>query len=159
MNQSELKGDRDMNRKEEAISLFKDGFNCSQVVLHAFADELNIDKEFALKITTGFGGGSRNGELCGAVSGALMVLGMKDGHYIKGDSTRKGRSYGLAKEFTDRFREVQGDIVCKKLLGYDLAKPDEYKILIDEGLFSSECPKYIESAIEVLETMIATKNI
>lgn len=148
-----------MNRKEEAVSLFEDGFNCSQVVLNAFADELNLDKELALKIATGFGGGSRNGELCGAVSGALMVLGLKYGHYIKGDSERKSRSYGLAKEFTDRFREVQGDIVCKRLLGYDLANPDEYKVLVEKGLFSSECPKYIESAIEVLEKLIIINNL
>ncbi|MFA9379191.1 MAG: C-GCAxxG-C-C family protein [Lachnotalea sp.] len=148
-----------MNRKEEAISLFKDGFNCSQAVLSVFSDELSIDREMALKIATGFGGGSRNGELCGAVSGALMVLGMKDGHFIKGDNDRKSRSYGLAKEFTDRFKEVQGDIVCKNLLGYDLSNPDEYKILDEKGLFMSECPKYIESAIEVLESMLSSKNL
>lgn len=58
-----------MNRKEEAVQLFEGGFNCSQAVFSVFSNELSIDKEIALKIATGFGGGARNGELCGAVSG------------------------------------------------------------------------------------------
>ncbi len=148
-----------MDKKEEATLLFEDGFNCCQVVLSVFNDELDLDRELALKLATGFGGGSRNGELCGAVAGALMVLGMKDGHYIKDDNDRKIRSYGLAKEFTDRFREVYGDIVCKNLLGYDLSKPDEYKILAENGLFKTECPKYICTAVDILERMIVNKSL
>lgn len=148
-----------MTRKEEAMVLFEDGFNCCQAVFSVFSEELLIDRELALKVATGFGGGARNGELCGAVSGALMVLGLKEGHYIKGDTERKARSYELAKEFTDRFKEAQGDIVCKNLLGYDLSKPDEREILVDKGLFKSECPKYIGCAIEILENMISSMEV
>ena len=144
-----------MNRKEEAVQLFEGGFNCSQAVFSVFSNELSIDKEMALKIATGFGGGARNGELCGAVSGALMVLGLKNGHYIQGDVKGKEQAYKLAKEFTDRFRELQGNIVCKDLLGYDLSDPDDYKLLVDKGIFKTECPKFIESAIEVLESMLS----
>ncbi len=144
-----------MNRKEEAVQLFEGGFNCSQAVFSVFSNELSIDKEMALKIATGFGGGARNGELCGAVSGALMVLGLKNGHYIQGDVKGKEESYKLAKELTNRFRELQGNIVCKDLLGYDLSDPDDYKLLVDKGIFKTECPKFIESAIEVLESMLS----
>ena len=97
----------------------------------------------------------RDGELCGAVSGALMVLGLKNGHYIQGDVKGKEQAYKLAKEFTDRFREQQGNIVCKELLGYDLSNPDDYKLLADKGIFKTECPKFIECAIEVLESMLS----
>ena len=144
-----------VSRKEEAIKVFQGGFNCSQAVLSVFTDELSIDKEMALKIATGFGGGARNGELCGAVSGALMVLGLKNGHYIQGDVKGKEQAYKLAKEFTDRFREQQGNIVCKELLGYDLSNLDDYKLLADKGIFKTECPKFIECAIEVLESMLS----
>lgn len=78
-----------MSRKEEALRLFESGFNCNQAVLTAFSGELGIDKETALKIGTGFGGGVRRGDVCGAVSGAVMVLGMKQGHYIEGDQLWK----------------------------------------------------------------------
>ena len=143
-----------MDRKIEAITLFENGFNCSQAVLGAFTQDLSIDKKTALKIGTGFGGGARNGELCGAVTGGLMVLGLKDGHFTKDDQAGKLRSYELAKEFTERFGQAQGDIVCKNLLGYDLSNPEEYKILEDKGSFKTECPKYIETAVEILEEMI-----
>ena len=115
-----------MTKKQEAIQLFEEGFNCSQAVLGAFSKDLNLDQEMALKIATGFGGGSRNGELCGAVAGALMVLGLK---------------------------EEQGSIVCKDLLGYDLSKPEEYQILVEQGKFKTDCPKYISCAIELLENL------
>lgn len=147
-----------MEKINEAISIFEDGFNCAQAVLSVYSNDLLIDRELALKIASGFGGGSRNGELCGAVSGAIMVLGLKDGHYIKGDNELKHRSYRLAKEFTDRFREVHGDIVCKNLLGYDLSIPEEYKILEEKGMFKTECPKFISTAVSILETMLENKD-
>lgn len=148
-----------MDRKTEALELFSSGFNCSQSVIAVFCDDLSVSREVALKITTGFGGGLRNGELCGAVSGAAMVIGMKEGHYIKGDNESKSKSYRLTKEFTDEFRAVNGDIVCKKLLGYDLSKPEEYIILDEKGAFQTECPKYILSAIEILEDMICSEKL
>lgn len=148
-----------MNKQDEAVSMLQNGFNCSQAVFSVFADTLHLDKELALKIGSGFGGGAGNGELCGAVSGALMVLGMKDGHYIQGDHERKARAYGLAKEFTDRFREAQGDIVCRTLLGNDPSKPDEHKIIAEKGLFTTECPKFVASAVDILETMLSEKNL
>jgi C_GCAxxG_C_C family probable redox protein len=142
-----------MTKKQEAIQLFEEGFNCSQAVLGAFSKDLNLDQEMALKIATGFGGGSRNGELCGAVAGALMVLGLKEGHYIKGDTEGKQMAYQAVKEFTNRFREEQGSIVCKDLLGYDLSKPEEYQFLVEQGKFKTDCPKYISCAIELLENL------
>lgn len=142
-----------MTKKQEAIQLFEEGFNCSQAVLGAFSKDLNLDQEMALKIATGFGGGSRNGELCGAVAGALMVLGLKEGHYIKGDTEGKQNAYQVAKEFTNRFKEEQGSIVCKDLLGYDLSKPEEYQILVEQGKFKTDCPQFIRCAVELLENM------
>lgn len=142
-----------MTKKQEAIQLFEEGFNCSQAVLGAFSKDLNLDQEMALKIATGFGGGSRNGELCGAVAGALMVLGLKEGHYIKGDTEGKQKAYQVAKEFTNRFKEEQGSIVCKDLLGYDLSKPEEYQILVEQGKFKKDCPQFIRCVVELLENM------
>lgn len=74
-----------MSKKEKALNYFSQKFNCSQAVLSTFAEELGISEELALKIGTEFGGGARRGELCGAVSGALMVLGLKYGHFHKGN--------------------------------------------------------------------------
>ena len=70
-----------MNRADREVELFNNHFNCSQAVFTAFATEYGISEELALRLGTSFGGGARNGEMCGAVLGALMVLGLKFGHF------------------------------------------------------------------------------
>jgi C_GCAxxG_C_C family probable redox protein len=142
-----------MDKKEQAISLFEDGFNCSQAVLSVFCEDFQLDRETALKISSGLGGGAGNGELCGAVSGAIMVIGLLKGFYDKGDDKSRLETKKLTKEFTERFRNIHGDIVCKKLLGYDLSKPDEYELLLEKGSFKRECPEFIKTSVEILEKM------
>ncbi|MGN1105070.1 MAG: C-GCAxxG-C-C family protein [Huintestinicola sp.] len=144
-----------MNKTDKALELFSNNFNCSQAVLTAFADDFGIDEKLALKIGTSFGGGARNGELCGAVSGALMVLGLKYGHFDAADSEQKTRAYRIAVEYTKRFKEANGSIVCRDLLGYDLTKPDEMACIKEKGLFADVCPKAIKSAVEILEGVLA----
>jgi len=148
-----------MNKKELAKKIFQDGFNCTQAVLSVFCDELKLEKDLALRIGTGFGGGARNGELCGAVSGALMMIGLKNGHSVQGDNETKQKAYNQSKLFTDEFKRCNGDIVCKNLLGYDLSIPEEYKYLDEKGLFKTECPIYICSAVEILERFLQEEKI
>lgn len=144
-----------MNKTDKALELFSNNFNCSQAVLTAFAPDFGLDEKLALKIGTSFGGGARNGEMCGAVSGALMVLGLKYGHFDAADSEQKSKAYSIAVEYTKRFKEANGSIVCRDLLGYDLSKPDEMACIKEKGLFGDVCPKAIKSAVEILEGVLA----
>lgn len=148
-----------MNRKEEALKIFECGFNCSQAVLSVFCEEFNCDKELALKIAAGFGGGMRKGEVCGAVTGAIMVLGLKYGHYIEGDTEAKNRAHALTKEFLNRFENKHETIICKQLLGYDLSIPKEYELLAENGMFKNMCPQFIEGAIDILEELLKSDII
>lgn len=143
-----------MNRKEEAISCFENGFNCSQAVLSVFSKELGIDWETALKIATGFGGGMRKGEVCGAVTGAIMAIGLKEGHFIEGDLNTKEKAYALTREFEDRFEKLNGSIICKDILGYDISIEENREIIKEKGLFDTICPKVIKNAIDILEDML-----
>ena len=111
-----------MTKSEKALDLFSNNFNCSQAVLTAFASDFGLDEKLALMLGTQFGGGARNGEMCGAVSGALMVLGLKYRHYESENNEQKSRAYAVATEYTKCFREQNGSIVCRDLLGYDLTK-------------------------------------
>lgn len=147
-----------MNRKKYAVELFNSGFNCSQAVLSAFCDEFNMSKEAALKISTGFGGGMRRGEVCGAVSGAIMAIGLQAGHFIQEDAETKGKSYELVKEFESRFEENNGSIICRALLKYDLSLEEELAIIKEKALFNSVCPKLIENAIDIVEDMLQLKD-
>lgn len=145
-------------KSEKAVELFANGFNCSQAVLTAFASELGLDEEFTLKLGTSFGSGARNGEICGAVSGALMVLGLKYGHCHIGNDDEKAANLAITTEYTRRFREANGSVVCRDLLGYDLSKPDELALIREKGLFTDICPKMIKSAVEVLEELLAEQE-
>ena len=143
-----------MNRRKEALKTYERGFNCSQSVLNAFKEEISLDKNLLLKIAAGFGGGMRKGEVCGAVSGAIMVLGLKYGNSIEGDVETKEHIYSLTREFMKRFEEKNGSVVCKQLLGYDLSNPEEHEILKKNDTFKQKCPFFIEDAVDILEEIL-----
>ncbi len=105
------------NKREKAQALFKQGYNCAQSVLLAYADELNLDKKTAAMIASSFGGGmGRMREVCGAVSGMFMVMGMKKGYSEAEDTEGKAKLYAQVQELAKRFREMNGSIICRELL-------------------------------------------
>lgn len=143
-----------MNKADKALEFFSNNFNCSQSVLTAFAADFGLDEQLALKLGTSLGGGARNGDICGAVSGALLVLGLKYGHYEADNNEQKSRAYQIAVDYINRFKEANGSIVCRELLGYDLTKPDEMACIKEKGLFGDICPKMIKSSVEILENIL-----
>ncbi|MFZ5943240.1 MAG: C-GCAxxG-C-C family protein [Bacillota bacterium] len=146
-----------MNKKEEAVSLFMEGFNCSQGVLSVFASEYNLDKTTALRVAGGFGGGMGNlGETCGAITGAFMVIGLKYGKISIDDKVAKGKTYGLVSEFAQIYKQRKGSIKCKELLGCDLNTEEGIKYARENNLFKTICPGLIETSIEVLEEILRT---
>ena len=143
-----------MNHVDKAVEYFSNNFNCAQAVFTTYATEMGIEEEMALKIATQFGGGSRKGEVCGAVSGALMVLGLKYGHWHEEDMEEKGRAYQIAEDFMNRFIAEKGTVVCRELLGYDVSKQEDKEIIKELGLFKTVCPEMIKCATAIVEQMI-----
>ena len=148
-----------MNRSvDRAASLFRDGFSCSQAVLAAMGARRGLDRELALRLASALGGGmSRSGDTCGAVSGALMAIGLEHGRVSVDDREAKGRCYDVGEEFLRRFRAREGATTCRDLLGYDLSKPDEGEKARQEGLFASVCPRLVVTAAEVAEKLLAER--
>lgn len=144
-----------MNRKEMALQIFGKGFNCCQAVLTAFCEEYSLDKDTALKLAAGFGGGLRRAEVCGAVSGAVMALGLRYGHCREGDNVTKLNANARTDEFISKFEERNRTIICRKLLGYDISDEQQHKQAAEKGMFSTICPKVIEDAVDILEEMPA----
>ena len=127
---------------------FAQGFNCSQAVFSAYASELGLQDETALKLASPFGGGvARQGDVCGAVTGALMVLGLARGN---ASLDAKDETYKIAEAFIKRFEELHGAILCRELLGYDLSQPDELQSARDKGVFTSACPVFVKDAVELV---------
>lgn len=143
-----------MNHVDKAEKYFSNNFNCSQAVFTTFATEMGIEEEVALKVATQFGGGARKGEMCGAVSGALMVLGLKFGHCNAQDNEEKQKAYHIAEDFMNRFIEEKGTVVCRELLGYDLTKEEDKQKIMELNLFKTTCPEMIRCATAIVEKMI-----
>lgn len=143
-----------MSHVKKALELYGSNFNCAQAVFATFAEDLGLDEKTALKIGTNLGSGARSGEICGAVSGALMVLGLKYGQCDSDDTDSKLHSYEKAEEFLAKFKEVNGTIICRELLGYDLTKPEDMEVIAEKNLFRIFCPDMVESAAKVLEEII-----
>jgi C_GCAxxG_C_C family probable redox protein len=144
-----------MNRIEQAVACYKEGFSCAPAVFSAYASEFGLDIETALKIATGFGGGmGRMGETCGAVTGAFMVIGLKYGKIKAEDNQAKEKTYELVREFAKRFKARNGTILCRELLGYDLSTPEGMKLAREKGVTATLCPKLVQSAAEILEEML-----
>ena len=140
-----------MRKAEDAVSMFKEGFNCSQAILSTYGQELGVDKTTALKISAPFGGGmARMGETCGAVTGAFMVIGLK---YAK-DKESKEKLYGLVNKFAEEFKLRNGSILCKELLGCNIGTPEGMKAVKEKGLIDTLCPKLVKDAAEILEEIL-----
>lgn len=105
-----------MIHKEKALSLFNKGFHCSQSVLVAYANELDITEEQAIKISHCFNSGMCKGEVCGACSAALMVLGMKYGRTEIVDPESDRFINGKASEFMEKFKKENGSYICREII-------------------------------------------
>ena len=138
-----------------AVARFDEGYACSQSVLSAYAPLFDLDPELALRIAAPFGGGMGcMGEVCGAVTGALMVLGLKVGNTLAQDRASKEASYGLAREFAERFRKRHGSILCRELLGTDISTPEGLQAARARGLFKGICPILVRDSAEIVAELL-----
>ena len=143
-----------MTHKEKALQYFSDKFHCSQSVLAAFAPELGLTEEQALKLGACFGSGMRKGEVCGACTGALMVLGLMYGQSDKDDLESRMRANKVNVEMMNSFAEKNGSYICNELLGCDIRTEEGVKEAREKGLFTEFCPKMVACAVDVLEEII-----
>jgi C_GCAxxG_C_C family probable redox protein len=144
-----------MNRSEKAVSDFNKGFNCAQSVFSAFSDVSGVDESLSRSIASGFGGGfGRLQETCGAVTGAIMIIGCK---FLKGNQWSpelKEVIYKKTREFIEKFRQRNDTIKCLELIGVNLNTEEGMRIANEKKLFSVKCERYIKDACELLEEII-----
>ena len=106
-----------MDHGTKAAEFFLNGYNCAQAVMVAFCDVTGLDEKFAARMASSFGGGmGRMREVCGAVSGMLMVAGLLYGYDTPGDDVQKKAHYTLVQQLAGKFREQVGSIVCREIL-------------------------------------------
>ncbi len=144
-----------MDKVDFAVSSFKKGFNCSQSVFSAYSKLYGLNRKAALRIAQAFGGGmARMGQTCGAVTGAFMVIGLKHGKVKAEDEEAKEKTYEIVREFVKRFKSLNGSIICKDLLGYDLDTLEGRKQVEEKQICETLCPKFVQNSVEILEKFL-----
>ncbi len=142
------------NKRDKAVEYFAANLCCTQSVLAAFSEICGISEEQAFRLGACFGGGMRKGEVCGACTGALMVLGLLYGQKHMGDKQEREFSNRMGELMMNRFKEANGSCICKDLLGHDISTPEGMQKARNEGLFTDLCPKLVASAVDLLEEII-----
>ncbi len=143
-----------MDKGQIAVDTFNNNYNCAQATFSTFAEELGLDRNTALKIASGFGGGLNDGEVCGAVTGALMAIGLKYGFYQQNDLERKAIANEKAREFIAKFKENNGSIICKEILKYNPSFASDKLKIQELNLFKLICPRMVADAVEIVQGMI-----
>lgn len=134
-------------RVAKAVELFKNGYNCSQAVVSAFADLYGFSNSQAMMISSGFGAGiAKTRQMCGAVSGTVMLCGMEQGNDEPGNKKRAAECFGLVKEVLDEFKEKNGSTTCADLLGLNgkIKKPGS-----EETYEIRPCAQKVECAARI----------
>ncbi len=144
------------SRVEKAVQTFESGFGCAQSVFSTYADLFGMDRETALKLASPMGGGiGRMREVCGAVSAMALLAGLKDGNTDPENEEGKERIYAIVREMSDRFKEKNGTIICRELLGIlereQSARPEKRT---KEYYASRPCSRLVASAAEILEEVL-----
>lgn len=148
-----------MSRSEVAIAKFINGYNCAQAVFYAFCDNLNFEKDTALRISCGFGAGmGRKEEVCGAISGGIMVIGMIFGRGEDQNRSLMEQTYSMTRLLMDKFTERQGTFICRRLIGNcELTTPEGQNEFKEKDLLNKVCKECVRNVIEIIEDIIDKK--
>jgi C_GCAxxG_C_C family probable redox protein len=143
-------------KREVAVERFRAGYNCAQAVLYAYGPELGLAAETALKVATGLGAGmGRRGEVCGAVTGGILALGLRHGRGGQQDRSATEQTYQKTQELMTRFEERQGSCLCRVLLdGCDLRTAEGQQYFKEHDLLHKRCLGCVQTVVDELAAMV-----
>jgi C_GCAxxG_C_C family probable redox protein len=141
------------DKSNMATEKFLSGYNCAQSVIYAFCEETGISDDMALKISCGLGGGmGRKQEVCGAVSGGILVLGLQHGRGVNDEQSATTITYQKTREFMSRFAERNESYICRELLdGCDFSTEAGQQEFKDNDMKNRVCKVCVQNAVEILE--------
>jgi C_GCAxxG_C_C family probable redox protein len=147
-------------KSEVAVEKFLSGYNCAQAVLYAYGPELGLDGESSLKVATGLGAGmGRRGEVCGAVTGGILALGLKYGRGAQQDRSATEKTYQKTLELMAQFETRHGSCFCRVLLdGCDLRTAEGQQQFKSHHLLQKTCLGCVETVVELLAGMLESPS-
>jgi C_GCAxxG_C_C family probable redox protein len=142
-----------MSNADFAAELFK-SCNCAQAVLGTLGPVAGLASSECFRVAAAFGGGmARMGLTCGAVTGGMMVLGLRHGDHSIEQPGPRAAFYAKVQDFSARFTQKHGSLVCRDLIHCDLSTPAGHKTYTDQGMHQGICTELVRSAVEILDTM------
>jgi C_GCAxxG_C_C family probable redox protein len=141
-----------MSKDSKALDTFAQGYSCSQAVLSSRCEQYGLDQKTALTIAAGFGGGmGRTGNTCGAVTGAIAIIGLHLGSDRAGETEAKENTYQAVQEFIAGFEQEFGSINCTELVGCHIGTASGHEQAVRSGTFENVCPRFVDGAIDILD--------
>ncbi len=140
-------------RMAMAAERFAGGLNCAQAVLSVFCEDYGLDAATACRLACGLGGGCRSGEICGALSGAVVVVGLRYGNEAGEDAEGKARCYDETRRYMERVRQDGQPLRCADILGYDVSTAEGTRLAREKGLLKTRCPAMVKKAVQLLEEL------
>jgi C_GCAxxG_C_C family probable redox protein len=147
------------SRAELAIDKFKSGFNCAQAIVVTYASPYGISEETALRMSAGFGAGmGRLQDVCGALTGAIMIAGLQEGMTIPGDRAAKERTYALVQRIAKAFEKEHGARTCRDLVGCDMNTEEGMKDYREREAYERVCSMCVRTAARLVEERNVSKK-
>lgn len=140
------------NPVDLAVARFGKGHSCAQAVFSAFAEQLGMDYQMAVRVSAGFGGGMGMGGVCGTVSGAYMAIGLKFGGM---DAKAKEQTSKVTRQFVERFKAQHHCLTCRELMGLDVTTPEGRKLSKEKNLRATVCTGVVRDAANILAELLA----
>ena len=147
-----------MERHENAVKEFMEGYRCSQVVVAAYAPDFNVDVDLARKISLALAGGSGVGGECGAVSAAYLVLGLKYGFADPGNPEGVATVIAKTREFAEKFKSLHGAIDCPKLLNLDVFSEEGHRTFVEKNMKAETCARFVGDTVKILDDMLTEEE-
>ena len=137
----------------ETVGLFENGLNCAQAVITVFGKQFGVDAMTARKLGRPWGGGmGHQAKTCGALTGAIVVLGLMNTATDEGEA--REAAFAAVQKLFNGFKEKYGTTVCKNLLGADMSTPEGRQKIGEKGLVTQFCPGFVRTVSEILDEMI-----
>ena len=138
-------------KSDTAVSHVSGGFGCAASVLQVFCEDYDLDTETAARLSCGLGGGCASGEICGAVSGAVLVVGLKFGQETAGDNAAKANCRAHVIEFIEEFKKINNALTCRDLLDCDPTTEEGRAVYLAKR--ETVCFGVVKNAVEILEKL------
>jgi C_GCAxxG_C_C family probable redox protein len=150
-----MKKNERFSSAEVASKKFIDGYRCSEAILISYGERVGLSHELSMKIGCALGGGlGGHGDICGAVSAAIIILGLKYGRTNKDDADKRIKTDMQVQKFLKKFKSKHKHTGCNNLIGFDRSTTKGHDIAVEAGVFKKICPDFVKDAGRILEELL-----